>query len=297
MTAQRTLSQRIARRYPFLPLRGRLRWINGSLEEIPSGEVVSTRAGIRVRVLPDGMYRNVYFWGDYEPYQTKVYLRIVRPGDIVLDVGTNFGWFAVAFARRVGASGRVHAFEPVPFIQDLAAETLELNGVGEQVILNRFGLGRTESTLPVFTYAGLPHGHATLANLGRADATAHECRFRRLDDYCAEHGLGAFPFMKVDVEGSELDVFLGGERTLSRGDAPVIAFELNRECLAARGVDAAAVIAALNELGYTHFFTLSIRRGIRRLERRDLDGADCLAAKPARLRDLRHALRTGRLLR
>ena len=66
----------------------------------------------------------------------------MRPEDVVLDIGANFGWFTTLFAQWVGDAGRVHSFEPVPFIGDLTAETVALNGVGRHVDLNHFGLGQ-----------------------------------------------------------------------------------------------------------------------------------------------------------
>jgi FkbM family methyltransferase len=272
-----------------------LPWLNGRIEDIPRGEVVRTREGIRVRVMPDGMYYNVFYWGDYEPYNTKIYRRIVSEGDVVFDIGANFGWYSTLFARWVGEGGRVHAFEPVPFIHALAVETLALNQMSTRVQLNRFGLGRDSESIPMYTYTGLPHGHATAIDLGRKDAVIHPTRFQRLDEYCEENAIASVRFMKVDVEGFERDVFEGGELTLSREDAPIIAFEVNGDCLRHRHLRGGDVIDTLRELGYTDFFAFSTRHGVRRLESRDLEGADCLAAKPRRMDELRPALQTGRL--
>jgi FkbM family methyltransferase len=248
--------------------------------------------------MPDDTYFDVYFWGDYEPYNTKIYRRIVREGDVVFDVGANFGWFSTLFAWWVADAGHVHSFEPVPFINALTAETLALNGVQSRVDLNRFGLGMEDTSLTIFTHAGLSHGHATAADLGRSDAVKHECRMRRLDSYCEERQIRSFRFMKVDVEGFERDVFLGGERVLSGEDAPIIAFELNSECLLHRSLRRDDVVAPLREVGYTDFFSLTTRAGITRLATNDGEGTiDCLAVKPKRLDELRPALRTGRLLR
>jgi FkbM family methyltransferase len=264
---------------------------------IPPGKIVYTREGLRIRVMPDGMYRSVFFWGNYEPYHTKIYRRIVRESDVVLDVGANFGWFSALFAQWVGEDGRVHSFEPVPFIHDLAVETLALNGVESRVQLNPFGLGRENAPISMFTYAGLPHGHATAFDLGRKDAVQHDARIRRLDEYCEENGIASFRFMKVDVEGFEPDVFEGGRKVLSREDAPIIAFEINSDCLRRRHLRSRDVIEALRALGYTDFYGFSIRSGVKRLESPDFGAADCLAVKPRRMGELAPALRTGRVLR
>src|SRR5687768_4546875 len=44
--------------------------------------------------------------------------RVVRRGDVVLDVGANFGFFAYRLARLVGPEGEVHAFEPHPALRE-----------------------------------------------------------------------------------------------------------------------------------------------------------------------------------
>lgn len=290
------LTRAITRRNPFLPFRGRFSWLNGRVDDIPGGQVIRTREGISIRVMPDHMYYDVFFWGDYEPYHTKIYRRIVGEGDVVLDVGANFGWYSALFARWVGEGGRVHAFEPVPFIHELAVETLALNDLSSRVQLNAFGLGGETESIAVYTHAGLPHGHATAVDLGRTDAVAHATRFQRLDEYCEENGIGSFKFMKVDVEGFEPDVFEGGERTLTGEAAPIIAFEVNGDCLRRRHLRGRDVIDTLRQLGYTDFFPFSTRNGVRRLESRDLEGGDCLAVKPLRMDELKSALHTGRLM-
>jgi FkbM family methyltransferase len=297
MMTKDDLLRTLARHYPFLPFRGRLPFLNGAVDDIPPGVVIPTREGVRVRVARDGMYHSIYFWGDYEPYQTKVYRRIIRPGDVAFDIGANFGWYTVLFADWVGPTGRVHAFEPVPFIRALAAETIALNGRGPRVQLNSFGLGEKSREISIFTYSGLPHGHATATKLARDDAVRHVCAIHRLDDYCEDNAITTIGFMKVDVEGSELDVFAGGERVLSGSDAPIVAFEINSDCLTPRSLQGADVVDALRGFGYTDFFALSTRAGVTTLESRHLDHSDCLAAKPDHLRRLAPALTTGRLLR
>lgn len=287
----------LARRYPFLPFRGRLRWLDGRAGELPDGVVARTRNGARIRVHADAMYRDVFFWGDYEPYATKILARLVRPGDVAIDVGANFGWFAVQLARLVGPTGQVHAFEPVPFIHELARENLVLNGLSDAVILNRTALGATEGTLVLRSFAGLPHGHTTAAPLARADAVEHPCALTTLDAYCRTQQLARVDLLKVDVEGFEPDVFEGGRETLSRDDAPLVAFELNAECLPARGLTPQQVLRPLRACGYELFAEYSVRRGARLVDPTAIGPGNVLAAKPERADTLRRALETGRLLR
>ena len=280
-----------------MPFRGRLRFMEGSADEIPRGHVVTTRSGIQIKVAPDGMYRDVYFWGDYEPYHTKIYRNLIESGDTVLDIGANFGWFTAQFAHWTGTTGQVHAFEPVPFIFDLASETVRLNHLDSVVRLNQLALGRASGTITVRTYAGLPHGHATVADLDRPDAIEHTCPLTTLDEYCDANSVGAIQFMKVDVEGFEPDVFAGGRCTLSSSNAPIVAFEVNGTCLRARSLRSVDVIEELRRAGYSNFFSFSTRTGIRRLESDLFEYGDCIAAKASHLPRLDRALKSNRLLR
>lgn len=290
------LRRTAARRYPFLPYRDRPRFFRWSLDEIPEG-IVDTRAGIRVRVTGDPQYYSVFFWGDYEPYHTKIYHRIIRPSTTVLDVGTNFGWFAMVFARWVGPRGFVHAFEPVPFIHDLAAETILLNNCTSRLRLNRVALGAARGSTTIRTYAGLPHGHSTVAPLGREDVVAaNRCEVTTLGDYCEENRVGDVDFMKVDVEGAELDVFIGARAMLAASSAPIVAFEINDVCLSARSIEPEHVFDELRSAGYSHFFRFSIRAGVRPVQA-ELRAGDYIAAKNVHLPRLARVLRTGRLFR
>jgi hypothetical protein len=66
--------------------------------------------------------------GYWESWISDVVRRIVGPGDRVLEIGANFGYYTVAMARRVGADGSVVAFEANPQIAALLRRTVVFNG-------------------------------------------------------------------------------------------------------------------------------------------------------------------------
>jgi uncharacterized ParB-like nuclease family protein len=85
--------------------------------------------------------------------------------------------------------------------------------------------------------------------------------------------------------------------TVTRKVRPT-SIELSRECLLRRSLRRIDVVTALRDLGYTDFFSLSTRAGVKKLDASDAEGTvDCLATKPNQLPDLGPALRTGRLKR
>lgn len=60
--------------------------------------------------------RSLRTYGEWAENEIRFLLRSVHPGDTVLDVGANIGTHTLAFARAVGVSGKVWAFEPRPEI-------------------------------------------------------------------------------------------------------------------------------------------------------------------------------------
>jgi FkbM family methyltransferase len=280
---------------PLWPLRGRSiipavlrRWV-----KVPSGRVLRTKFDTRIRLRDDWMYEGLYFFGEYEPWQTRIYRSLIRPGDVCLDVGANFGWYSTLFALWCGDSGAVHAFEPVPAISEMTADALGLNGVADKVHLCRFGLGDACGQFVVYQFDGLSHGHASAFDLGRQDARPTTCEVRTLDDYVRERSLGRVDFIKMDVEGYEREVLLGGRALLSGEDAPIVAFEVNVQCLESRKLPGEAVQRVLLDCGFDHFWAVGPRRELFKLKGSvdSLTSRDYVAAKGDAARRVKESLR------
>jgi FkbM family methyltransferase len=149
--------------------------------------------------------------GSYEREQARRFAACLRAGDAVIDVGAAAGFYALLAARHVGASGRVVACEPdaanLRFLRAHAARNaLAQIEVLACALADRVGTAR-------FAKAG--------SGRGRLHASGGiEVKLRTLDDVAGERGL-APRAVKIDVEGAELEVLRGGERTL-REHRPVL---------------------------------------------------------------------------
>lgn len=141
----------------------------------------------------------------------------------------------------------------------MAHRTLELSGVADRVTLIEQALADTPGTAHLFSFAGLPAGHASLHDLGREDAAPVAVGVTTVDAYLTAAGVERVDLLKVDAEGHEVAVFDGADGLLRREDAPVVVFEVNREALTAREFDGNDVLAALRDRGYTRFWSLDAR--------------------------------------
>jgi FkbM family methyltransferase len=172
----------------------------------------------------------------------------VRITDTVCDIGANKGSF-VFWLSRWCRRGRVVAFEPQPqFAQLLVRLTGDLKL--DNVTVEQKAVFSKQGQADLF----VPKGHSPGASLvsktaGASDFETISVPMVRLDDYFAQGQ--PITFMKVDVEGAELDVFKGAERIL-REQSPLLIFECENRHL--NGISVGDVFAYLNALGYAGHF-------------------------------------------
>jgi len=171
--------------------------------------------------LNEGIDLSIFLLGAYEPRPLKRYTPLIRPGDTVFDIGANLGAHTLHFARLVGESGRVYAFEPTEFGVGKLGRNLTLNPeLARRVkIEQRFLVADRNDPLPASVPASWPVGewHHDLhwGHLGKRKALKAATAVTA-DEFCAAEGIGAISFVKIDVDGHEFGVLKGFRNGLRR---------------------------------------------------------------------------------
>lgn len=162
---------------------------------------------------PDDTYLTQYVldWGCYEPTETQLFRSKIQPGDTVIDVGANVGWFTVIASKLVGEKGRVFAFEPDPTSFGYLQRNVEVNGC-KNVILEQKALSNEEGKVELF----IATEHLGLHRIydfedGRKSVTVDAVR---LDDYL-DGLVSSVEVIKIDTEGAEGVIVEGMNKTLS----------------------------------------------------------------------------------
>ena len=173
--------------------------------------------------LSDDMDRMVYFLGRYYDLDLQLLLdELLRPGDTFINVGANAGYVVLHAASRVGPQGRVIAFEPQPGCCQKLRRNLELNGI-EHVDLHDHALGERDDTLELKMLGGTSI-MSTLC-IDETDVRALRDRIevpvRRGDDVVSGRVIGNLTLM-VDVEGFEVYVLRGLDRTIAQYRPPIL---------------------------------------------------------------------------
>jgi len=208
-----------------------------------------------------GLKFNHHLWGDisrctyvdgrYEPNEMFAMAKLLAPGMCVVDAGANEGLFTILAARIVGESGAVHAFEPSPREQGRLHANLAVNHLAN-VKVHHAALGRAlgKSTLRI---AGASHsGHNALGGFiyaGTVLEESVEVDVVTLDQAMREQKVTRLDLLKIDVEGSEVEVLKGADEVL-RTLRPVVLAEAQDESLRRMGSNVGELLKLLRSNDY-----------------------------------------------
>jgi FkbM family methyltransferase len=171
--------------------------------------------------------------GTWEPHVEACLRRLLKEGDVAIDVGANMGYFSAVMAQCVGSTGRVFAFEPVAstFRQLRLCQSLNEYAVLQPM---QMALGAREGTLEIAFDPAFMGNASAYDRQSLSSGSSAAVELRMLDTLVADGTLPPPRLIKIDVEGYELDVLRGACRTL-RDARPSIIFEVNSETAALAG--------------------------------------------------------------
>jgi FkbM family methyltransferase len=179
-------------------------------------------AGLKLR-FPQNLS---YATGDSEvPVQQEIARRL-KPGDVFYDIGANMGFFSLIAGRLAGPTGQVCAFEPHPRNASMVADNARLNGMAQmQVFPVAIGNSARRDVLQMTDWDG---GGALAGYAVGPDEsiTRTEVQVLPLDVLIAEKALPLPTFVKIDVEGAEMEVIDGMADTIARC-RPVLLYEID----------------------------------------------------------------------
>lgn len=194
-----------------------------------------------------------------ENWVKRVYLSFVQRGNIVLDVGANFGAHTIIFSHLVGKRGRVIAFEPVPESFDALRETVHHRSRFSNTSIFQLAVGNPISAndTVLIRVPGDNFFQASLAIqtagswAAEPDMREYSCSITSLDADITVQGLPRVDFVKIDVEGGELNVLKGAAQTLSK-HRPLLYCEVWEKWAAPFGYTPTDLLTFVRSLGYSH---------------------------------------------
>jgi FkbM family methyltransferase len=204
--------------------------------------------------LNEGIDFSIYLLGAFERSTVRTLRKLVKPGDIVFDIGANIGAHTLGLAQSVGPTGRVFAFEPTDFAFAKLKRNLVLNPNllartdARQILLaaqvNAPRQTEIYASWPLKTDASVHPKHR-----GRLVTTLH-ASVDTLDRLVEREGIERLNLIKIDVDGFEYPVLKGGLRTIAKF-RPLLVMEMSPYVHAEQNQSFEALVALLRDCGYS----------------------------------------------
>ena len=233
----------------------RFEWLVDALKrELPlpwERRTVSLGRQLRIHIdSRSAIGREIYYRGSCERDLCRVLERHLRPGMIFIDAGANIGEFTLRASRLVGAAGRVHAFEASPTTFEELETNVQLNAL-TNVVLQQKALTSRTGELDFYLSGHIASGSSSLRPGHDFTGTVVTVQGVALDDYLRDAGINRVDFIKLDIEGAELDALRGSTRLLSTAGAPMIAFEHHDTIASKFGASRDSLSQLLGSFGYS----------------------------------------------
>lgn len=180
----------------------------------------------------DGWYQSVTRNGTYGEFKQSNLAQLIGPNDVCLDLGANVGMMTMAMAL-LAPKGHVYALEGSPQTTQALTETVKANNLDNVSAYNVI-LGRGNEKVKFFDASEMradgfyvPMDMAReLPRHGNSNFELIISETKSVDSFVSELGLSRVDFIKIDVEGAELDVLEGAQNTLARFK-PIVVMEFN----------------------------------------------------------------------
>jgi FkbM family methyltransferase len=202
----------------------------------------------------DMVAREILGWDVWEKPNTDLILGSLHEGSVMFDVGAHIGYYSVLGSQVVGPSGKIISVEPNPDTLRRLRKDLELSHASN-VVVEDVACTDKETTL-TFYQASIRNTGASSISESNARNAAHgdavpsvTVRGRTLDSMVQELGLQRVDFVKIDVEGAEVQVLRGMKDTLAKFH-PHMLIEMKPAQLESMGTSIAELRAVLHDSGY-----------------------------------------------
>jgi FkbM family methyltransferase len=194
-------------------------------------------AGHRMELwLDDNIDFLIWVYGYYEIHESRMFLSILKPDDVFVDVGANIGYYTILAASRLSETGKIFAFEPVSstfFRLNRNVQSIEFVEPFQMACGDEDGL--VEIYVSDFKANGQSGSSRILSPLNDNPNLKEKVPLIRLDTFFRKKGLTKVDLIKIDTEGYELKVLKGSEEIIRNNKDIKILVEMNEKFIRMSG--------------------------------------------------------------
>ena len=183
------------------------------------------------------------------------FARFVKTGMTVLDIGAHHGLYTLLASNRVGPQGRIFSFEPSTRERSALLQHIRMNRC-KNVTVEVFAVGNENTDAQLFVVEGAQTGCNSLRKPAPdVSGTLNPLTVHvvKLDDWLASRKIDCVHFIKLDVEGGELEVLKGAHSLISGNPRPIILVEVQDVRTLPWGYKGVEIIDYLKTKNYVWF--------------------------------------------
>ncbi len=193
--------------------------------------IIKTIYGFRLKIDPakdNGVENSIYIKGTYEKGTLDIIGKILKKGDVFIDIGANIGLMSIFSSYKVGENGQVISFEPNPETRKILEENIVLNSINN-IKIEPYALSNTKRESKIYDNFDVNRGASSLIKPSTV-TQSYDVIEIPFSEYFGNDS--KIDLIKIDVEGYELKVLEGAKEFLINCKNPpilIIEFSLLRE--------------------------------------------------------------------
>jgi FkbM family methyltransferase len=196
-------------------------------------------------------YGSGHFFKDGEHLVVRSF---IKKNDVIVDAGANIGLWAEMAASVVDFECKIYAFEPVGSTFDKLKKNITAKRMDATVSYFNCALGRKDGRREMNCFEGLPGCNSMFNRPVFKERLVEKITVpvTSIDEFVHKQSIAHINFLKIDTEGSELDIIMGAKNLIESGEIDVIQFEYGG-CYRDAGTTLSEVYAYLRSNGYMIF--------------------------------------------
>ncbi len=181
--------------------------------------IFTSKYGFKIQIpIEEYLIGGYLHLGETNPHETKVIWKILKKGDIFLDIGAYRGWYALHAANIVGDKGKVIAFEPNPSVAEILQKNISINDF-KNTSVEHIALSNTSGDQNFWVGEAEMLGSLKKEHLSinkQKSPKKLSVKTETLDSYYKRKKLHRVNMIKIDTEEADLQVIEGAKDTLKK---------------------------------------------------------------------------------
>lgn len=205
----------------------------------------------KIRLYKDSYLSKEIYNNLFEPDETLFINDFLKRGDIFVDIGANIGLYSLMAAKKIGKEGKVYSFEPVNKTFSRLLENIEINKFNNIIPVKK-ALSDKNGEFEMNISCDGFDGWNSFTSITRGNKSVKEKVETITFDSFFHDGViwNRISLIKIDVEGWEKFVLLGGEEHFRRSGCPPLIVEFVDQNTKKAGYSCNELYLQLKSYGY-----------------------------------------------